>query len=277
MKTMLRKINLPGMASLVLLFIGFLGLEASLESMLISKEAKAAPERQIPIYTPTPGPDGRIIWVVKANDTLLSISLISGIPVAEIQAMNNLTSDTIFEGQQIMLGLAGPLEVTVTPGPTPTATQLLPTVTPKPGFGNLCIILFEDRNGDSIRQEDEPSIPEGAISVSESAGAVSETATSGVGLEHQCFENLPEGDYTLSVAVPEGYNPTTETSFELELRAGDETYVNFGAQANAETQAESQVVPAPEGGKSPLLGIIGVLFLLAGLVAAFFAARVLKG
>ncbi|MFC2055931.1 LysM peptidoglycan-binding domain-containing protein, partial [Chloroflexota bacterium] len=81
--------------------------------------AQAAPDRQIPIYTPTPGPDGRIIWIVKANDTLLSISLISGVPVDEIRGLNNLTSDTIYENQELLLGLAGPEEITVTPGPTP--------------------------------------------------------------------------------------------------------------------------------------------------------------
>jgi LysM repeat protein len=240
------------------------------------QSALAAPEQQIPIYTPTPGPDGRIIWVVKANDTLLSISIISGIPVEEIMAANNMTNDTIFEGQQIVLGLGGPEEVTPTPGPTPTATAPLPTPTPRPGFGNICIILFNDLNGDSIRQENEPSIPDGAISVSNKIGSVSETIPTVIGLEPQCFEEQPEGEYTISVAVPEGYNPTTESSYELELNGGDETFVNFGAQANAETLADAQVLPAPEGGRSPILGIVGGLFLLAGAVVAIFAARLMR-
>ena len=238
---------------------------------------QAAPDWQIPIYTPTAGPDGRIIWIVKANDTLLSISLISGVPVDEIRGLNNLTSDTIYENQKLLLGLAGPEEITVTPGPTPTVTPFLPTPTPKPGHGNLCILLFDDRNGDSIRQEDEPSIPDGAISISNQSGNVSESTPTGMGLDPQCYEDLPEDDYTVSVAVPDGYNPTTETSYELVLKGGDETYINFGAQANAETLAEAQVVPAPEGGRSPILGILGGLFLLAGLAVAFFATRTLRG
>ncbi len=98
-----------------------------------------------------------------------------------------------------------------------------------------------------------------------------------MGLEPQCYEDLPEDDYTVSVAVPDGYNPTTETSYELVLKGGDETYINFGAQANAETLSEAQVVPAPEGGRSPILGILGGLFLLAGLAVAFFATRTLRG
>jgi hypothetical protein len=239
--------------------------------------AQAAPLRQVPIYTPTPGPDGRIIYIVQANDTLLSIALISGVSVEELRALNNLTGDTIIEGQQLLLGLAGPPETTPTAGPTPTPTPLLPTPSPKPGSGNLCILLFNDLNGDSIRQEDEPSIPDGAISISNQSGSVSDAIPTGMGLEHYCFEEIPEGEYTISVAVPEGYNPTTGTNFEVNLEAGNETYINFGAQANTQTLAEAPVIPAPEGSRSPLLGIIGGLFLLAGLGVAIFAGRLMKG
>ena len=237
----------------------------------------AASDAQVPIYTPTPGPDGRIIYIVQANDTLLSISLITGVPVDELRGLNNLLADTIFEGQELLIGLAGPAENTPTFGPTPTATPILPTPSPIPGKGNLCILLFDDLNGDSIRQEDEPSIPGGAISFGNRDSSISETVDTGSGLDPKCFEELPEGDYTITVAVPEGYNPTTETSFELILNPGDETYLNFGAQANSQTQAEEQVIPAPDGGRSPLLGIIGGLFLLAGVGVAIFAARLLRG
>jgi LysM repeat protein len=234
---------------------------------------QAAPAAQIPIYTPTPGPDGRIIYIVKANDTLLGISLITGVSVEELRGLNNLTSDTIYEGQQLLLGLAGPPEITPTEGPTPTATAVLPTPTPKPGKGDLCILLYNDLNGDSIRQEDEPSIPDGAISFGNQAGTVSEAVTTQVGTEHQCFNNLPEGEYTITIAVPEGYNPTTSTTEEVLLNAGEITYLNFGAQKNS----ENEVIPVPEGGKSPLLGIIGGLFLIAGIGVAIFAGRMLRG
>ncbi len=249
----------------------------ALSSLLVrTSPAQAAPQLQIPIYTPTPGPDGRIIYIVKANDTLLGISLITGVTVEKLRAMNNLTSDTIFEGQKLMLGLSGPAEVTPTAGPTPTATPVLPTPSPKPGEAKLCILLFNDLNGDAIRQESEPSIPDGAISFNNRSGSVSESKTTGAGLDPSCFEKLPEGDYTISVAVPGGYNPTTQTSYQITLKAGDQTYVNFGAQANSQTQAEAPAIPAQEGTRSPLLGIFGALFLLAGAVVAFFAMRTLR-
>ncbi len=239
--------------------------------------AQAAPPAQVPIYTPTPGPDGRIIYIVKANDTLLGISLLTGVPLDKLRGLNNLTNDTIFEGQELLLGLGGPAEVTPTAGPTPTSTPILPTPSPKPGSGTICILLFNDLNGDSIRQESEVSIPDGAISFGNSAGSVSESTATVMGSDPQCFEQLPEGNYTISVAAPEGYNPTTQNSYDLELNAGDITYVNFGAQANSQTLAEAPSIPAPEGGRSPLLGIIGGLFLLAGIGVAIFAARTLRG
>lgn len=237
---------------------------------------RAAPPAQLPIYTPTPGPDGRIIYIVQPNDTLLAISLLTGVSLDELRALNKLTSDTIYEGQELLLGLGGPDESTPTPGPTPTPTPVLPTPSPQPGFGTLCILLFNDINGDSIRQENEPSIPGGAISFGSSGGEVTKSIQTGSEEQAECHKELPEGSYTISVAVPEGYNPTTQNSYTLALKAGDITYVNFGAQANTQTLAEQPSIPAPEGGRSPLLGIIGVLFLLAGGALAFFAARALR-
>ncbi len=238
--------------------------------------ALAAPLPQLtPFPTPTPGPDGRILYTVQEGDTLLRISLISGVNVDEIRGLNNLVGDNIVVGQQLLLGLGGPSQVTPTAGPSPSPTPLLPTPSPQPGLGNLCIILYDDVNGNSIRQEEELSIPGGAISVNNRSGSVAQTIESILSEEHQCFPDLPEGEFTISVAIPAGYNPTTVTSFILRLNAGDETFLDFGAQANTETLAEA---PTPTGsGRSPLLGIIGGLFLLAGVGLAIFASRLMRG
>ena len=264
-------------AFLVLGILAVAGLAAGSLALGGAVPAQAAPPMQVPIYTPTPGPDGRIVYIVKAGDTLLSISLLTGVSLDTLRSLNNLTSDTIYEGQQLLLGFAGPAETTPTPGPTPTPTLVMPTETPKPGTGNLCLLLFNDINGDSIRQEDEPSIPDGAISFGNRLGTVSKAITTGMGLDPTCFEDLPEGDYTISVAVPKGYNTTTTTSYELVLRGGDNTYINFGAQADSKTAAEAPAIPATEGARSPILGIIGGLFLLLGVGVAVFAGRLLRG
>jgi hypothetical protein len=268
--------NKPAWVHLIFVVPLLFGLAAGWSFFTAFSPAQAAPPAQIPIYTPTPRPDGRIIYIVQPNDTLLGISLLTGVQLDKLRGLNNLTGDTIYEGQELLLGLGGPAEITPTAGPTPTSTPILPTPSPKPGQGSLCILLFIDLNGDSIRQADEASIPDGAISFGNSSGSVSESVKTGIGTDPQCFENLPEGIYTISVAAPDGYNPTTTSTYELTLAAGDITYINFGAQANSQTEAESPVIPAREGGRSPLLGIIGGVLLLCGIFVAILAARTLR-
>lgn len=253
----------------------FLGLVLIL--IFLAVPTLAAPALQLtPFPTPTPGTDGRILYTVQEGDTLLRISLISGVPIDELRGLNNLTGDTILVGDVLLLGLGGPSQASPTPGPSPTPTEVVPTPSPQPGTGELCILLFEDINGDSIRQEEEPSIQGGAISIGNRSGTVSLTTDTKSGLEPECFEELPEGDYTITVAVPEGYNQTTASSYILKLQAGDTSYVNFGAQLNSAAEAEAPIA-ASEGGRSPLFAIIGGIFLLAGLGLAIFANRLLRG
>ncbi len=255
-----------------ILFIAGLAIVAlSLISMRAS--VSAAPSLQLtPFPTPTPGPDGRIIYIVKEGDTLWRVSAITGVPLDQLRELNNLgTEQPIIPGQELLLGYGGPAEVTPTSGPSPTPEPLLPTPSPQPGSGTLCILVFNDRNGDSIRREEELSIPGGRISVSDRSGEVSFTVDTTTGEEPQCFEELPEGDYNITVAIPDGYNPTTVLNYALKLDPGSRTTIDFGAQMNSEKIAETQT---PSGGDtSPLLGVVGILFLLGGIGLGIFAGR----
>jgi hypothetical protein len=253
-------------------------------ALSLSFPAQAAPVAQYTVFpTPTPGPDGRIIYIVQANDTLWRISAITGVSIDDLRRLNNLTPEQlIHEGDQLLIGLAGPAILTPTPGPAPTPTSNLPSPTSPPGFGTLCVLLYEDVNGDSLREETEPSLPRGAISVGDRLGKVSltaETPSGGISdkvypdpqdVGYTCFDQLPEGEYNITVAVPEGYNPTTVLNRTLGLKAGDETLIAFGAQANEETVVETAIIPETPG-KSPILGILGGLFLLVGAGLGVYA------
>jgi LysM repeat protein len=249
---------------------------APLPAPWISRSVLAAPAPQVPIYTPTPLPDGRIIYTVKQGDSLLSISLVTGVPVDELRKLNNLTGDTIYVGQQLLLGLAGPPQVTFTPGPSPTPTAFLPSPTTPPGTATLCVLLFDDQNGDSVRQAGESTIPDGAISISNRTGSVSLTGKTVSGTDPYCFDKVPVGEYNVTVAIPEGYNPTTALNLTVQLNAEDQTYINFGAQLNSANQ-EVPAGPTETGGRSPILGIIGGLLLAAGVGLALVAGRLVKG
>ena len=73
-----------------------------------------------------------------------------------------------------------------------------------------------------------------------------------------------EGDYNVSVAIPEGYNPTTSLNAPITLVQGDITYLTFGAQAGSVVINENDNLPDSTG-STPLLGIIGAILLLGGI------------
>ncbi|PWH19635.1 MAG: hypothetical protein DDG59_02545 [Anaerolineae bacterium] len=233
------------------------------------------PAQLTPFPTPTPGPDGRIIYIVQPGDTLIRISLISGVPIEELRGLNKLTGDNIIVGQELLLGLGGPTIETPMPGPRPTPTPEIPTPTPLPGSGRVCVLLYDDVNGDALRQETENAIPGGAISLSERAGKTALNGETRGGSDPVCFDDLPEGEYTVSVAIPSGYNPTTINTITIKLSAGDETYLDFGAQKNSQALAEEPAISGEPS--SPLLGIVGAFFVLAGILLGLFGTRLLRG
>ncbi|MCJ7715655.1 MAG: LysM peptidoglycan-binding domain-containing protein, partial [Anaerolineales bacterium] len=143
----------------------------------IQSEVLAAPNPQLTNFpTPTPGSDGRIIYIVQEGDTLWRIAAVSEVDIADLRDRNNLSADDIvYPGQQIILGLGGPAAQQPTAAPVTTQAAAEPTNTPVPGFGTLCVLLFEDTNGDSMRQEEEISVLGGAINISNRDGSISIT------------------------------------------------------------------------------------------------------
>src|SRR4030066_228577 len=91
----------------------------------------AAPQAQLTVFpTPTPGPDGKIIYVVQPNDTLWRISAITGVKIETIRELNNLgVNDTIMPGDRLLLGYAGPSGGAPTAGPIATQAFVTPTPT----------------------------------------------------------------------------------------------------------------------------------------------------
>jgi hypothetical protein len=245
----------------------------------------ASPQAQLTVFpTPTPGPDGKIIYIVQESDTLWRISAITGVKIETIRELNHLgTNDNIRPGDKLLIGYAGPAAGNPTAGVVPTQAIVTPSPTSLPGWGILCVLLYNDLNGDSMRQETEPSIPGGEISVSNRIGSVSLTAqtpSGGTGvtklkptpqeLGYTCFDQLAQAEYLVSVAAPEGYNRTTSLNQSVRLEAGQTTLLAFGAQANSELVAETALIPESPR-KSPLMGIAGGLLLIGGIGLGIYA------
>ena len=220
------------------------------------------------IATPTPGEDGRITYVVKENDTCISIALTMGITEQQLRELNNLQGDDcqfLFVGTELTIAIVEQ----ATPEPTLGAT-LEPTATPFRGNGTICVFLFNDENGNALADTDELPLAGGAVSVTDRLGAVNQTGNTDDSGAPVCFADIPDGDYNISVAIPEGYNPTTVMNYALTLGAGEISTIDFGAQAS------SRMRPVfGDERPSALMLVLGIFFILAG-VGLWFYTRKLK-
>jgi LysM repeat protein len=217
--------------------------------------------------TPTPDATGRIVYKVKKNDTCLSVSLLTGVDLNTLKQLNKLDEAcSLSEGQDLLLGISQ--RPTLAPSATPTPGPALPTPTAFNGNGQICIYLFFDTNGNAMPEDNEPPIENGAFSIQNKDNTVNESGRTG--LTPAC-NTVPEGDYNISVAPPEGFNPTTNMNYAIKVIAGDNHIIPFGAQPSSAVAGPTPVVPTtgdlpqpPNGNGLWLLGA-GLLLILVGI------------
>jgi hypothetical protein len=246
----------------------------------LSLRVEAAPAQQ-QFATNTALPDGRILYTIQAGDTCGRIQLLYGISLEQLRELNeNINSDctNLIPGQNVLIALAGPAGPSATPGPSPTPPP--PTMTPTPfaGTTEICVLLYNDLNGDALREADEPAVPGGAISVAETSGKFSKTLETTINPDPNayqgvCFSDVPEGNYNIGVAIPDNYNPTTNLTYTLDVKAGDRAEVSFGAQSRDTTVAQPSSSEQSGGGRSPILGFFGAFLLLGGIGLGWYALR----
>ncbi|RPJ27202.1 MAG: LysM domain-containing protein [Chloroflexi bacterium] len=250
----------------ILLFLGF---------ALPLRGASAAPHAQF--VTATPGPDGRILYTVVDGDNCGQIALIHGIAVTQLRQLNSrLDQDcTLTVGQQLVVGVVSNAP---TAGPAPTLPPATVTATPVSGTTEVCVLLFNDMNGDTLRQETELGIEGGAVSLTNLNGSYSQTQNTSSAVDpdtsepiRTCFVDVPGGEYNISMAVPDEYNPTRLLSRTVTVKAGDRAEVSFSAQSK--TLTVSEATEPQQGNRSSLLGIFGFLLLLGGAGLAYYAYR----
>ena len=238
----------------------------------------AAPQPQ-GFVTSTPGPDGRIIYIVQEGDTCSQVALLHGITVTQLRQFNTRLDEncSLNPGQQLIVGLS----VSSLPTLPPAATLVSPTVTLTPvnGTTEVCVLLFNDANGDALRQETEFGIDGGAVSLTNVNGSYSKTENTSSAIDpdteepvRACFTDVPQGDYNISMAIPDNYNPTMLVTYRLTVKAGDRASIDFGAQSKTVTAGEP-VEAQPGAGRSSLLGAFGALLLLAGAGLGYYAYR----
>jgi|GEM_PF-266358 len=258
---------------------------------------------------PTPGPDGNIVYIVQTGDTLWAIAANAGLSVDQLKAMNGLTGDIISIGQRLIIGTGAasasptptidPNQPTADPNATATTDPAAaPSATPDGGgqatqaagetqvalatdtlaTGTVCALLWNDGNGNGVRDAIEGLLAGGQLTVVDigTGAPVQAYTTDGVNEPH-CFDDLAAGQYTISSASPGGYNPTTNTSTPLEVSAGSTSTLEFGAQPSAAV-SEEPTTPGATSGQPLLTALLfagGVVFLLlaAGVAGFLFLRR----
>lgn len=240
--------------------------------------AGASSSQQESPPTPTPGTDGRIIYVVQAGDNCFRVAAINGITVEQLRQLNSKLDEncTLTEGQELLIGVAA---VATATAPANVAVGT-PTITPTPlsGLTEVCVLLFNDLNGDSMKQDTEPAISGGAVSVTEVNGKYSaslETVIPSDPTVYQgiCFSNIPEGTYNVTMAIPDAYNPTMSLSYSLKVNAGDRAFVDFGAQSKDVVVVDPNEGASNGGGTSTGLVVFGIVLLLGGAGLGYYAWR----
>lgn len=222
--------------------------------------------------TPTPGPDGRIVYIAQPeDDSFWTIAAKAGITLNELFALNGIQSnDVLITGMELILGFAGPAEPTPLPDEFASPTPVEPSPTPLFNTGEICVLLFLDANGNARLEEDEVVVTDGQISVINAGGVLVAEAATGDNPEGECFEGLEAGDYNISAAVPPEYNPTTTMNLPMRLQVGDIKYVQFGAQPSA---ALIDQIDSEASGSSIWFAIFGVLLLVSAAGLGIYASR----
>jgi LysM repeat protein len=241
--------------------------------------AAAVPARAVPVgpraiqptayQTATPLPDGRIVYVVQEGDTLWRISAVTGVPIDELERLNNISRDDPLQvGATLILRVVVPTYAEPTLAFQPSAT---PSPLPVTGKGTICVYFFNDVNGDGTQQEGTDEIVAGGqVSVALIDGNEMGNHTLDDPTQAYCFADIPAGRYNVAAAAPKNYNPTGDMNKPLTLEPGDKAYISFAVQTGQPKKPDDG---GTSSGSSLWIGLLGVAFLGGAGFTIYWMAR----
>ncbi len=111
-----------------------------------------------------------------------------------------------------------------------TLTAQAPTETPTPPpprTGEICALVFEDKNENGEYEEAETPL-DGVVIMLEHDQVGIETKLRVAERDPFCFSDLPPGDYRITVDAPTGYSGTTVVPETINLGAGERVVLAWG-------------------------------------------------
>ena len=230
---------------------------------LLSNSIVAWPLLAQELPTATPDADGVIYAIVQPNDSLWGIAARSGISLAELLDLNNLTEDALIQpGDRLIVGVVEPPATpTLDASPTTAVTRPPPTPThtpPPPPLTAICLVAFTDENGNGQREPAEPLQTGVAFTVFTNEGVVANYVTDGES-EPYCLTDLLPGDYQITRSVGREETLTNSGNRIVILEAGDQVILGFGGflgatplpTATAVLPTQSPSVIGGEGNSAP--------------------------
>ncbi len=181
------------------------------------------------------------------------------------------------------------IKVTAPAPPTQPPAPPTPEATPTLESGQICVLAFHDRNGDTFRQQEtEELLPNAVFSVGSAVGIVGQYTTDGIS-EPYCFSGLTPDSYRVSVQPPAGYVASGAPEIMVALAGAARMDVAMGLKRGEVPPAATatlQVVlpsPAPAEGRSSfwsqalrgIASIAGILLLALAVILGvlFFLTR----
>lgn len=239
----------------------------------------------------TPAPDGSVVHVVKAGETLIGIAVTYDVTLEDLRRLNNLTTDMVFVGQTLVIKLAEEPTLEPTeepaaeepaageePAEEPAAEEPAPSeVADAEGNGTICVMGYDDVNGNGIREPQETSLAGLTFVLSDGSNTVGTYTTDGVS-EPYCFTELTPGAYIISW-VADSFTATTDQTWAASVSGGSTVSHEFGAQGGDaagadETDAQQEAREGLLGLPTWLLALVGalgmILFLSGVGAAAYF-------
>lgn len=236
------------------------GLFALNGSVVKPAAVVAAPVQQsATAVPPTPRPDGSIVHIVQAGESLWGIaiqyaSLLGLSPEDALPYLQELNNNPTFinPGDEILIraGEAATATPEATPESTPaeataesgtegaaeatpaeSAAEATATVEPVEVLaGTICVAAFDDANADGQRNEGEALVADAAIAIARAGTTVSTYITDGAS-EPFCFELTEADSYQLQLYPPAGFTSTTEDNWAVSIANGESYTVSFGLTA----------------------------------------------
>ncbi|MBN1640617.1 MAG: hypothetical protein JXA09_05215 [Anaerolineae bacterium] len=159
-----------------------------------------------------------------------------------------------------------------TPTPTPTST---PTVTPTPITGSICVLAYDDRNGNGLRDPAEPLLPYAVFTLSDAQHVEATYSTNGLNEPH-CFDGLEPKVYFVSEMNPPGYESTTHDSWGISLQNGATVNLEYGDRTELQPTPTPTPMPTPTPTRVALLSVVGnAIYSYAGIIVIVLAVGVL--